>query len=71
MATSKQAGQNKQGNIFVQDNKNARKRFGFGGVGPITSAPKTGDMFYIEFHDMSKTTAIIFRIFHLADLQKQ
>ena len=41
MATSKQAGQNKQGNILVQDNANARKRFGFGGVGPITSAPKT------------------------------
>ena len=56
MATSKQAGQNKQGNILIQDNANARKRFGFGGVGPITSAPKTGDMFYIEFHDMNKTT---------------
>lgn len=56
MATSKQAGQNKQGTIVVQDNKNANKRFGFGGVGPITSAPKTGDMFYVEFHDMKGTT---------------
>ena len=56
MATSKQAGQNKQGNILVQDNANARKRFGFGGVGPITSAPKTGDMFYVEFHDINGRT---------------
>ena len=56
MATSKQAGQNKQGNIVIQDNKNANRRFGFGGVGPITSAPKTGDMFYIEFHDIKQTT---------------
>ena len=51
MANTKQGGQNKQGNIVVQDNKNAIKRFGFGGVGPITLAPKTGDMFYLEFHD--------------------
>ena len=58
MATSKQAGQNKQGNIVVQDNKNANRRFGFGGVGPITSAPKTGDMFYVEFHDMKGTTRL-------------
>jgi hypothetical protein len=56
MATSKQAGQNKQGNILIQDNANARKRFGFGGVGPITSAPKTGDMFYVEFHDINGRT---------------
>ena len=56
MAKTKLGGQNKQGNILVQDNANARKRFGFGGVGPITTAPKTGDMFYIEFHDMNKTT---------------
>ena len=51
MANTKQGGQNKQGNIVVQDNKNAKNRFGFGGVGPITLAPKTGDMFYLEFHD--------------------
>tara|TARA_B100001057_G_C22834991_1_gene944883 strand:- start:800 stop:2422 length:1623 start_codon:yes stop_codon:yes gene_type:complete len=55
MAKSKQGGQNKQGNIVFQDNKNAVTRFGFGGVGPITLAPKTGEMFYIEFHDSAGT----------------
>jgi hypothetical protein len=55
MANTKQGGQNKQGNIVVQDNANARNRFGFGGVGPITLAPKTGDMFYLEFHDTQGT----------------
>ncbi len=55
MANTKQGGQNKQGNIVVQDNANAKNRFGFGGVGPITLAPKTGDMFYLEFHDTQGT----------------
>ncbi len=50
MATQKQGGNNKQGNIVVQDSSNARKRFGFDGVGPITTAPKFGDMWYVEFH---------------------
>lgn len=54
MATDRQGGKNKPGNIVVQDSSNARKRFGFDGVGPITSAPKLGDMWYVEFHQVNR-----------------
>ena len=46
MATSKQAGQNKQGNILVQDNDSLEK--GLGSAASDRIASKTGDMFYVE-----------------------
>ena len=39
MATSKQAGQNKQGNILVQDNANARKGLGSAVSDPLPLLP--------------------------------
>ena len=53
MATQRQGGFNLTGNRVIQDSTNARKRFGFDGVGPITTAPKFGDMWYVEFHTVN------------------
>ena len=52
MATERQGGFNLVGNNVIRDSSNARKRFGFDGVGPITTAPKFGDMWYVEFHSV-------------------
>jgi len=53
MATERQGGFNLIGNKVIRDSSNARKRFGFDGVGPITTAPKFGDMWYVEFHTVN------------------
>lgn len=53
MATERQGGFNLIGNNVIRDSSNARKRFGFDGVGPITTAPKFGDMWYVEFHTVN------------------